>query len=363
MANSAQHPLLSATEKSPPVVLSNPNWPAAWHQQVTEKLQHHPANPGELVVFSSGTTTQPRGIIRTITSWQASHQSVTDLLQATSTDVIYLPGPWHSTLYAHAAWHTNHLGADIRTPTDDLHDVTIVHCTPQLVGDILAQHRTGHLPQLRTIAVGGDHTPRTHWENCATAGIRLVEYYGAAELSFVAYRTKPGPLTLFADVTASTRAEQLWVRSPYLADRPLDPANRGGWRTDGPWHTVGDHGQITPPNYLHLHGRSATITTGAHTIQLADIEHHARNHPDVHAAVAVAIPTPRISNRLALWVAGPITETALREWFHQLPHYAQPGPIRINAQAPRTAGGKVDRGTIHNYFTTPATKGTPNASA
>ena len=72
----------------------------------------------------------------------------------------------------------------------------------------------------------------------------MVEYYGAAELSFVAWRDRSGPLRAFPGVETDLRDGLLWARSPYLAkgylsaraDRPLRRDSHG-------WATVGDLAQ------------------------------------------------------------------------------------------------------------------------
>ena len=68
-------------------------------------------------------------------------------------------------------------------------------------------------------------------------------YYGAAELSFVAWGAHADDLRPFPGVEVSVREGEVWVRSPYLCtgyDGPPGPLRRDG---DG-FATVGDRGSM-----------------------------------------------------------------------------------------------------------------------
>ena len=95
-------------------------------------------------------------------------------------------------------------------------------------------------------------------------------YYGAAELSFVAWGAHADDLTPFPGVDVVVRDGEVWVRTPYLClgyDGPPGPL-----RTDPDgFATVGDRGVLADGRLL-VSGRSDAVTVGGATVEPADVE-------------------------------------------------------------------------------------------
>ena len=124
-----------------------------------------------------------------------------------------LTGPLHATMHLFAAVHTLWLGAEL---TDRPDRATAVHAVPAVLGTICSPRCRRRRrcaprwsPERRCRLVVADE---------ATArGVVVTEYYGAAELSFVAAARHPGPLRPFPGAEVQLRDGEIWVRSPYLA--------------------------------------------------------------------------------------------------------------------------------------------------
>jgi long-chain acyl-CoA synthetase len=256
--------------------------------------------------FSSGSTGRPRAVRRTRGSWTRSFGHVTDLTGTTTQDTVLVTGPLASSLHCFAAVHALGTGAAVLvapTPTTAvaaLADADVAHVVPSRLDDLLDALDQGAPSRLRTVVVGGAALDRTQHERAAAHGRRLVAYYGAVELSFVAVDTGDG-LQPFPEVeidvrpAAHTGLGEVWVRSPWVADGYLADA-RGPLHRDDGWSTVGDLADLTGPGApLVLRGRGdgAILTAGA-TVVPEDVELALRAVPGVRDVVVVGAPHRRL---------------------------------------------------------------------
>ncbi len=149
---------------------------------------------------------------------------------------------------------------------------------------------------LRTVVVAGSVLPDRLADQALARGMTLIEYYGAAELSFVAARRYPAALRPFPGAEVEVRDGTVWVRSPYLSTGY--PAGRGGplrWDEEG-FATVGDLADSDPGGGLLIRGRGdSAITTGGATVLAEDVERALAALPQVSEVAVVGVPhaTPR----------------------------------------------------------------------
>ncbi|HET9654822.1 MAG TPA: class I adenylate-forming enzyme family protein, partial [Kineosporiaceae bacterium] len=223
-------------------------------------------------------------------------------------------------------------------------------CVPAVLADVVEARESGLLPRLRTAVVAGARLSGALRRRAEAAGLSVVEYYGATELSFVAVDPDGAGLRPFPGVELDLRnGGEIWVRSPYLALGYLDPATGGPLRRDpGGWCTVGDHGTLRPDGSLAVHGRGdRALSVGGHTVLTADVEAVLAEVDGVSELVCLAQPHHRLGERVVAAVrpaAGcdpvPDLRRAART---RLPVAARPVRYLLFADFPRTPGGKVDR--------------------
>ncbi len=140
------------------------------------------------------------------------------------------PPTWARTSVALARW-------SLRGAEEALASCTVAHLTPAMLAGLLERD----LGQLRTVVCAGAALPHAVRERAKSAGVHVVDYYGAAELSFVAMRVG-SRLDPFPEVEVDLRDGVIWARSPWLADG-YAPGQSGpmirdaeGWATVGrPW--------------------------------------------------------------------------------------------------------------------------------
>jgi acyl-CoA synthetase (AMP-forming)/AMP-acid ligase II len=219
-----------------------------------------------------------------------SFEPLTRIAGLSARDTILITGPLTATMHLFAAVHTLAMGAHL---TDRADQATAVHAVPQRLAALLAA-----LPPtapLRTAVVAGAALPDSLARRCLDRGLAVTEYYGAAELSFVAARRVPEPMRAFPGVDIRIGGDGvLWARSAYLAlgyaghqPGPLR-RDRDGFATVGDLASVGTGGDLT------IRGRGdSAITTGGHTVLPEDVEAVLGALPGVGGVAVVGIAHPR----------------------------------------------------------------------
>lgn len=329
-----------------------------------DRLEPGPDGP-LLVVQTSGSSARPRAVVRTERSWDASLEPFTRVVGLGPGDVVWAPGALSATLTLFAAWHALGTGLPLLATGrwrgvgacgPAVARATVVQCVPAVLADVLEAHDAGMLPALRTAVVAGAATPQRLRDRARAAGLRLVEYYGAAELSFVAVDADGTGLRQFPGAEVEVRDGLVHVRSPYVALGYLDPDDAGPLRRDADgWCTVGDRGRTTHGR-LEVAGRAGdAVTVGGHTVVAADVEAALRDVPGVAEVACVGEPHARLGERVVLAVqAEPGTDPvpALREAARRaLPPAARPVRYVVLSELPRTTGGKVARAALREVVT------------
>jgi len=333
--------VFAAADAGFPVVVGNPSAPGPGPALPFDALPPDTL----LIVVTSGTSGHPRPVLRSAASWTTSFAPLAELAGLGPDDRVLLTGPLRATLHLFAAVHTLAIGAEL---TDQPAAATAVHAVPEVLADLL-DAPPGPGP-LRTAVVAGTRLPADIAAAATARGIAVTEYYGAAELSFVAAARYPQTLRPFPGAEVQIRAGELWVRSPYLAIG-YPPGVRGPFhRDDEGFATVGDLAERTTDGGLLIRGRGdAAITTGGATVIAEDIEDALIGLPGVAAAAVVGVPHARLGQVVTAVIepapgadlsglraaarAVLSAESLPRRWF-------------VTDRLPRTPGGKIVRHRI-----------------
>jgi long-chain acyl-CoA synthetase len=292
---------------------------------------------GHLIALrTSGTTSHPRRVVRTTASWVESFPHVSGLAEVDAASRVWIPGPLTATANLFAAVHARYVGAAV---VGSLDQATHAHLTP---ATLLAVLSAGKDLRGRSVVVAGDRLPAAVARRAAAAGGRVSSYYGAAELSFVAWGAHEDDLHPFPGVEVDVRHGCIWVRSPYLG-LGYDGADGPFCRADDGFATVGDQGSLHG-DVLTVRGRGTeAVVTGGVTVQVAEVEQVLRRATGEDVLV-VGVPHPRLGALLAAVLPHPAALGAVRaaaraelspahrprRWFH-------------SQDLPVTAAGKIDR--------------------
>ena len=312
---------------------------AAAPDPVAAVLEAH--ERGERIALrTSGTTSRPRSVVRTTASWFDSFDPVSRLAGIDRNSRVWVPGPLAATMNLFAAVHACAVGARlVETPDDATH----AHLTPATL--MTALSGTADLHGVHVV-VAGDRLSRGLAARAAAGGARSSHYYGAAELSFVAWGSHEEDLRPFPGVEVQIREGGIWVRSPYVSQGYDDGAD-GPFAVDTEgFATVGDHGSLEQ-GLLSVAGRgAATILTGAATVLVADVEQALRRATGADVVV-IGVPHPRWGQLVAAVTTDPAMAARLPASARtELTAAQQPRLWFCVPSFPVTGSGKVDRSTL-----------------
>lgn len=284
--------------------------------------------------------------MRSTDSWFSSFPHLQALTGLQPGSRLWLPGPLSATMNLFAAVLARHLQVEVGPEADG---ATHAHLTPYVLERALDEGRT--LAGMH-VTVAGDRLTLRLRERAQAAGAQTSHYYGASELSFVAWGSHDRDLRPFPGVEVDVQGGEIWVRSPYLCHGYAGPPGSLRKREDG-FATVGDRGSLVE-GVLSVSGRGdAAVTTGGATVLVADVEAVLRSrlrgallvlgvpHGDLGQVVAAALTDPRDlapARSAAQQLLAPAQRP--RVWFHV-------------PQLPMNDAGKVDRAELLAKVTGP----------
>lgn len=282
-----------------------------------------------LLLATSGSSGGSRGVRRTTGSWFESFPTVAALTGLGPGSRMFVPGPPSGTMNLFAAVLARVVGAQ---QVASVHDATHAHLTPTELRRVL--ERDGRLDGVRVTVAGDRLDPGLH-RRAEAAGAEVSHYYGAAELSFVAWGSHEDDLRPFAGVEVVERDGVLWVRSPYLARVPTDPQG---------FATAGDHGRVSADGRVIVHGRGETaVLTGGVTVLVGEVE-AVLGRSVTGEVVVVGVPHPELGEVVAavLTRADDVTHARARAGA-ELTRTHRPRLWFVADHLPRTGAGKTDR--------------------
>ncbi|MEI5584618.1 AMP-binding enzyme, partial [Agromyces sp. CCNWLW208] len=305
----------------------------------------------ELALTTSGSTAgadgAPRVVARTSASWIASAQPLAELAHLGAGERVAVTGPLHVSMHLYAVLHALWLGA---TATDRIDGASVVHATPTRLAR-LVEERDAPPAAIVAGAATGDRLR----ERAASRGIRLTEYYGAAELSFV-LAGSGGSLAAFPGVEVELRSgaagDEIWARSPYLALGAVDATGGGDLVRDARgFATVGDLAERTADGGIRVLGRGdAAITTAGATVPAEPLEARLCALPGVRAAAVIGEPHELLGQRIVGVLEldpGVALEHVVAAARRELSPVELPRRWFAH-ELPRTASGKVARGLLRD---------------
>jgi malonyl-CoA/methylmalonyl-CoA synthetase len=214
------------------------------------------------------------------------------------------------------------------------------------------------------------------WE--AITGHRLLERYGMTEIGMALSnplvgerragtvgRPLPGVEVRRVDEAGRVLGPgeeavpgELEVRGPAVFGeywgRP--EATRQAFRTGG-WFRTGDVAVVEAGGYYRLLGRQSVdiVKTGGYKVSALEIEEVLRTHPAVAECAVVGVPDEEWGERVAVAVVPregeELTLEALRTWAKQrLAPYKVPTLLRLVPELPRNALGKVTKPAVRAGF-------------
>jgi o-succinylbenzoate---CoA ligase len=325
--------LVDAWDRGDAVLPLDPRLPSPAAEALTQALRTgEDVDDGDaVVVATSGTTGEPKGVVLTHGALQAAAEVTSARLEADPQQDTWL-----------ACLPLAHIGGlsvvvrSLLTGTPLTFDpdapATLVSLVPTLLQRM-------DVARFRTVLLGGAAPPDEPPLNCIVT-------YGMTETGAgVVYDGRP-----LAGVDVRCIDGELHVRGPMLFRcyrDGVDPKDVEGW------FATGDAGSIDADGTVHVVGRMGdVIVTGGEKVWPDAVERVLRRMPGI-AEVAVAGRTdPEWGSRVVAWIVPsgnpPSLDEVRRAIKEELPAYCAPKEVVLVDALPRTAVGKVRRSMLNS---------------
>ena len=314
------------------------------------------AGVGAFETLTSGSSGQPRRILRSMASWVASFAVNAGLFGIGPGVRVGVLGRLVHSLSLYAAVEGLHLGAEVHV-LDSLRPdrqrlalaargVEVLYATPAQLR--LMVEVGGPELGLRLVVVGGSKLDAALRAGvlAMAPGAVVREFYGAAEASFITLSGPDCPEASvgqpYPGVEIAVDTGEIWVRSPYLfQDYAGSDPGSARWR-DG-WLSVGEMGRMED-GYLYLSGRAGRMVTVAdQNVFPEEIEAFLATLPGVARAAVLPRPDALRGVHLVAVLMGTVDEGAVlaacRAEFGAL---KAPRAVHFVADWPVLASGKTD---------------------
>ncbi|MBC7630906.1 AMP-binding protein [Aeromicrobium sp.] len=328
-----------------------------------------------LVLYTSGTTSSPKGALHSHRTLLAESASIRDVCRLGANDRVFMPSPLsHITGMSYAVVLTADIGApavllDRWEPEAAVEVIEAERCTftvsatPFLRGLTMTYAGRGTTSSLRTFICGGADIPpelvrRAH----AVMGTAVVRTYGSTEMPTLAMADPFGDLDAQADaeggvigpslmaIRLDDGVAELVARGPELFLGYVDGSlNEASFTADGFFRT-GDSAEISATGALRILGRiKDIINRGGEKYSAAEVEWALLTHPDVAEIAIVAYPDETLGERACVFIVPSAARAPnlrqLREHLLAAGFAVQKAPERLEivAELPRTASGKIQK--------------------
>jgi acyl-CoA synthetase (AMP-forming)/AMP-acid ligase II len=361
-----------------------PSWSAPDQPAPDQPAPHWPAGPDEccLLLFTSGTTSEPKGVRHSSRSLLAEARSYRDeaLLGAEQPVLVPAPVPHIGAVVACTLLPCLTAAPTVLLESWDV-EVAARACAEEKValaigapvflaelldryerepdGHRISMFHTGAAPTGDSVVVRAQQLGVTAWRAWGmTEAPTLTSGHPGDPLD---RRTRTdGRIDVGSEVQAvdEHRAPlpagtpgELRIRSPKLMLGYLDPAHQAVAVDAEGWFYTGDIGAVDADGWVTIQGRlKDIINRGGEKFSAAEIESLVGEHPDIEAVAVVGLPDPRLGERVGAFV----TLRPGRSWpgeavllahleLHQLARQKYPVVWQVLDHLPRTPTGKIQK--------------------
>ncbi|MDP1419435.1 AMP-binding protein [Peribacillus simplex] len=358
-------------------------WEDRMDSSILDEITLDPNDVTE-IIFTSGTTGSPKGVMHTHNTLCTSTDYWIDRLHLTSDDVLFMASTFaHQTGFGYGVRLPTHIGGtgvyqDIWNPREFIEWVEkekitfTAGATPFLQDTVQMEGMERYdLNSLRVFVALGAPIPR-HLVKEAVKKVpfRILSGWGQTEDGLVTLTRLedteekltntdgipfPGMELKIVDfegeICAPNIEGSLLVRGPALFVGYFKRINDTLAEYSDGWFITGDRAFIDEDGYIRISGRNKDIIIrGGENIPVAYVENVLYEHPDISSAQVIAVPDSRLQEKACACISmktgkSPITMDSMQEFLLEkgLAKQYWPEFIEIMDDFPRTASGKIQK--------------------
>jgi malonyl-CoA/methylmalonyl-CoA synthetase len=334
------------------------------------ELDNTRAEDPALLMFTSGTTGLPKGVVLSHGNILASAQALVTAWQWTANDRLLLALPLfhmhglgvgvHGTLLAGAsAVIVPKFSVDTVLDAIARHHATLFFGVPTMWVRMAASSRIAELAPLRLCVSGSAPLSPDTWRALADKGHQqILERYGMTETIMnisnpLVGQRRPGSVGLpLPGVSVRVRGVEgpgeIVLRGPNVLqtywERP--DATAEAFTSDG-WFLTGDLGEIDTDGYIQIVGRSKDlIISGGFNVYPREVEEALLTHPHVSEAAVIGVAHPEWGETVMAFVVTDRLVSTDELHAHVEPllaKYKRPREIKFLNELPKNALGKTQK--------------------
>lgn len=334
---------------------------------VTQTISHFPMETVASIMYTSGTTGKPKGVMQTFGNhwWSATGSMLNLGLQEgdswlCAVPIFHISGLsilMRSVIYGIPVYLEEHFDAKRVDQFLCSGEVTIISVVTTMVQRLLDTYTKTYHPKFRCMLLGGGPASKTILESCFAKSIPLIQSFGMTETASQIVTLPPedalqkigasGKPLFPAEVKISNQDEIL-LKGPNITAGYLhnEAATQAAFDTNG-WFRTGDIGYLDQDGFLFVQERrSDLIISGGENIYPTEIEHVLLEYPTVLEVAVVAKQDDK-------WGEVPVaflvtSEETSEEQLHQfceerLAKYKIPHQFHFLKELPKTASQKIQR--------------------
>jgi cyclohexanecarboxylate-CoA ligase len=337
-----------------------------------------------LLIFTSGTTGEPKGVMHTHNTLVAANSPLPERLGITTDSVIHMASTLaHLTGYLYGARLPVEVGGtgvlqDVWDPGRfvelvEEHRITYTSGATPFLYDLLAAPNLAErdVSSLVRFCCMGAPIPRAlvRAARAKVPGLVVIGGWGQTEEGLVTLGIPGDPDEKLID-TDGYPFPGMWIRVVDDLGEPLPAGQEGRVQVTGPsvfvgyaerldmtralfdgeWFDTGDLATIDAEGYLTISGRTKdVIIRGGENIPVAYVENVLYEHPKIAAVAVIGIPDPRLQERacacVVLHEGAELTFDDMKRFLAEKGVAKQYWPERLDVlpELPRTPSGKIQK--------------------
>lgn len=351
------HPRLTAGEREARLAAAAPSGPVRYAGAAA-------------ILYTSGTTGEPRGAVLTRSALIASAGASEANLGWQADDCWLLCMPiahvgglsilTRCLLARRCVALASRFDAGLLPEWITTQRLTLISLVPTMLTRVLDEHPAWTPPpHLRAVLLGGAAASPKLLKRAAARRLPISVTYGLTEACSQVTTTRyarrgdpsdqgsgeplPGVEVRIVDGRIQVRGATLMAG--YWNEAPLPP---------DAWFDTGDLGEIDAKGCLHVHARRADlIVTGGENVYPAEVENALEFYPGIAAAGVFGVPDEAWGHTVAAALVAeniPPSDSALIEFIGaRLAPHKRPRRICFVPALPQTAAGKLDRGALAQF--------------